>query len=322
MAATTSTVEKLRYHKIIIMTDADVDGAHIRTLLLTFFYRQMRELIDRGHIYIAQPPLYKIKRGSSEQYLKNERSLEDYLIGAGTDDAVLTSRDGVAHSGGDLLHIVQQARDIVHAIAGLNTRYNRSIVEQAAIVGGLDPEALLDPARAATVIARVVRRLDRLADEVERGWQGQSDGQGGLVFTRTVRGVTESHALDAQMLVSADARKIRSTVDKVEDLYGGVAKFTRKDVTTDIYGPASLFEAVSAVGRKGVSLQRYKGLGEMNPGQLWETTLDPNVRTLLQVQIKESDDHDRLFSELMGDLVEPRRDFIQNNALNVANLDV
>ncbi len=314
--------DKLRYHKIIIMTDADVDGAHIRTLLLTFFYRQMRELIDRGHIYIAQPPLYKIKRGSSEQYLKDERALEDYLIDTGTDDAVLTTRDGVAHAGEDLLQIVKQAREIVHAIEGLNTRYNRSLIEQAAIVGGLDAEALLDPARTATVIERVVRRLDRLADEVERGWQGQSDGQGGLSFTRTIRGVTEVHAIDAQLLASADARKIRQTVEKLADLYGGVAKLARKEQSFDIYGPSSLFGAINAVGRKGISLQRYKGLGEMNPSQLWETTLDPNVRTLLQVQIKESDDHDRLFSNLMGDLVEPRREFIQENALSVANLDV
>lgn len=314
--------DKLRYHKIIIMTDADVDGAHIRTLLLTFFYRQMRELIDRGHVYIAQPPLYKIKRGSSEQYLKDERALEDYLIDTGTDEAVLKTRDGVEHAGEDLLSIVRQAREIVHAIEGVNTRYNRSLIEQASIVGGLDAEALLDPARTATVIERVVRRLDRLADEVERGWSGVSDGQGGLTFTRTIRGVTESHAIDAQLLASADARKVRATVDKLADLYGGVAKLTRRDQSFDIYGPSSLFGAINTVGRKGISLQRYKGLGEMNPGQLWETTLDPNVRTLLQVQIKESDDHDRLFSNLMGDLVEPRRDFIQDNALSVANLDV
>ncbi len=314
--------DKLRYHKIIIMTDADVDGAHIRTLLLTFFYRQMRELIDRGHVYIAQPPLYKIKRGSSEQYLKDERALEDYLINTGTDEAVLKTRDGVEHAGEDLLSIVRQAREIVHAIEGVNTRYNRSLIEQAAIVGGLDAEALLDPERTATVIERVVRRLDRLAEEVERGWSGASDGQGGLIFTRTIRGVTESHAIDAQLLASADARKVRATVEKLSDLYGGVAKLTRKDQSFDIYGPSSLFGAINTVGRKGISLQRYKGLGEMNPGQLWETTLDPNVRTLLQVQIKDSDDHDRLFSNLMGDLVEPRRDFIQDNALSVANLDV
>jgi DNA gyrase subunit B len=314
--------DKLRYHKIIIMTDADVDGAHIRTLLLTFFYRQMRELLDRGHVYIAQPPLYKIKRGSSEQYLKDERSLEDYLIGAGTDDAVLTTRDGVAHAGEDLLSIVRQAREIVHAIESVNTRYNRSLIEQAAIVGGLDAEALVDPARSATVIERVVRRLDRLADEVERGWHGESDGQGGLTFSRTIRGVTETHALDSQLLASSDVRRIRALVDKLGDLYGGVAKLTRKAESFDIFGPFSLFSSVSTTGRKGISLQRYKGLGEMNPEQLWETTLDPNARTLLQVQVKDSDDHDQLFSELMGDLVEPRREFIQDNALSVANLDV
>ncbi len=314
--------DKLRYHKIIIMTDADVDGAHIRTLLLTFFYRQMRELIDRGHVYIAQPPLYKIKRGSSEQYLKDERSLEDYLINTGGDDAVLTTRDGVSHAGEDLLQIVRQAREIVHAIEGLNTRYNRSIIEQAAIVGGLNADALADPNTANAVVERVARRLDRISDEVERGWTGQSDGQGGLSFSRTVRGVAETHAIDAQLLASADARRIRATVEKLEDLYGGVARLTRKEQSFDIYGPGSLFSAITTIGRKGVSLQRYKGLGEMNPGQLWETTLDPNVRTLLQVQIKDSDDHDRLFSELMGDLVEPRRDFIQDNALSVANLDV
>ncbi len=314
--------DKLRYHKIIIMTDADVDGAHIRTLLLTFFYRQMRTLIDRGHIYIAQPPLYKLKRGQSEQYLKDERALEDYLIEAGTDEAVLTTRDGVAHAGPDLLGIARQARELVHTIEGLNTRYNRSLIEQAAIVGGLNADMLLDAEQAQAVADRIARRLDRLADEVERGWTGAPDGQGGMIFTRTVRGVTERHAIDAQLLASADARRIRQLVDRLDDIYGGVAQIKRKDLVTDIYGPASLFAAVSAAGRKGISLQRYKGLGEMNPEQLWETTLDPNARTLLQVQIKETDDHDRLFSELMGDLVEPRRDFIQDNALNVANLDV
>src|SRR5690554_5480472 len=302
-------IDKLRYHKIIIMTDADVDGAHIRTLLLTFFYRQMRELIDRGHVYIAQPPLYKIKRGSSEQYLKDERSLEDYLLDTGTDEALLTTRSGSTHAGADLLAIARQARDIVHAIGGLNTRYNRSIIEQAAIVGGLDAEAPADPEKAQAVASRVANRLDRVTEEVERGWVGQSDGEDGLVFTRTVRGVTETHAIDAQLLASADARKIRQIVESLGDLYGGVARLVRKDQGFDIFGPSSLFEAVMATGRKGLSLQRYKGLGEMNPGQLWETTLDPDARTLLQVQIKESDDHDRLFSELMGDLVEPRREF-------------
>jgi DNA gyrase subunit B len=315
-------IDKLRYHKIIIMTDADVDGAHIRTLLLTFFYRQMRELLDRGHIYIAQPPLYKIKRGSSEQYLKDERSLEDYLMDTGSDDAVLIARDGSRQAGADLLATVRQARDIVRAIDNLNTRYNRQMVEQAAIVGGLDTDALADPATAEAVAERVAGRLDRVSDEVERGWEGRPDGQGGLVLSRTLRGVTESHSIDSQLLQSADARKIRQLVERLGDLYGGVAKLERKDQSHEIFGPASLLETVMTLGRKGISLQRYKGLGEMNPEQLWETTLDPNARTLLQVQIKEGTDADLLFTQLMGDLVEPRRDFINDNALSVANLDV
>jgi DNA gyrase subunit B len=315
-------IDKLRYHRIIIMTDADVDGAHIRTLLLTFFYRQMRELIDRGHIYIAQPPLYKVKRGSSEQYLKDERALEDYLIDGGADEARLTTQAGSVHTGNDLLDIVRQARDIVHQIDGFNTRYSRIMLEQAAIVGALDPDALADPARIGEIAQRMANRMDRVSDEVERGWTAESDGQGGLVLSRVVRGVRESHELDANLLNSADARKMRQMIERTGDLYRGTPTLVRKDVSTPIHGPSSLFAAVSAAGRKGISLQRYKGLGEMNPEQLWETTLDPNVRTLLKVEIKDSDDHDRLFSELMGDLVEPRRDFIQSNALNVANLDI
>jgi DNA gyrase subunit B len=315
-------VDKLRYHRIIIMTDADVDGAHIRTLLLTFFYRQMPQLIERGHIYIAQPPLYKVKRGSSEQYIKDERGLEDYLIEAGVEDAEFTTRDGETHFGPGLLELVRQAREIVHAVDSLNTKYNRKIVEQAAIVGGLDPEALLDAEKATAVAVRIANRLDRISDEVERGWQGTPDGQGGLTFTRTVRGVTETHHIDAQLLASSDARKIRAIVERQGTLYHGVPRLERKDARTDIHGPSSLFGAVTAAGRKGFTLQRYKGLGEMNPGQLWETTLDPNARTLLKVEIKEGSDADLVFTQLMGDLVEPRREFIEDNALSVANLDI
>ncbi|HTN63063.1 MAG TPA: DNA topoisomerase (ATP-hydrolyzing) subunit B [Devosia sp.] len=314
--------DKLRYHKIIIMTDADVDGAHIRTLLLTFFYRQTPELIERGHIYIAQPPLYKVKRGQSEQYLKDERALEDYLLTSGLDEAVFTTRDGVAHAGPDLLSILQQARDIVHAIGNLNTRYNRSLVEQAAIVGGLDPEGLSDPARINVTMERVANRLDRISDELERGWTGSVTDEEGLSFSRTVRGVSETHQLDQALLQSADARKLRQLAERLDELYGGVPTLNRKGDVTPIYGPSSLFKGVTDAGRKGVSLQRYKGLGEMNPSQLWETTLDPNARTLLKVEIRETDEADSIFTALMGDLVEPRRDFIQDNALSVSNLDV
>jgi DNA gyrase subunit B len=315
-------IDKLRYHKIIIMTDADVDGAHIRTLLLTFFYRQMRELIDRGHVYIAQPPLYKVKRGSSEQYLKNERSLEDYLIEGGVNEASFRTEAGSVHAGQDLLDIVHQARDIVHQIETFDTRYSRRILEQAAIVGALDPEAVVDPARAVEIGNRIAQRLDLISDEVERGWTGEPDGQGGFVFTRTIRGVTERHEFDANLLASADARKMRQLIERTGGVFAGVATLVKKESSAQIYGPSSLYDTVAAAGRKGISLQRYKGLGEMNPEQLWETTLDPNIRTLLKVEIKEVDEANLLFSELMGDLVEPRREFIQDNALNVANLDV
>ncbi|MFD2648058.1 DNA topoisomerase (ATP-hydrolyzing) subunit B [Devosia albogilva] len=313
--------DKLRYHKIIIMTDADVDGAHIRTLLLTFFYRQTPELLERGHIYIAQPPLYKATRGRSEQYLKDEAALDKYLMEAGLEDAVFKTRDGIEHAGPDLLAITQQARDIVHAVDNLNTRYNRNLVEQAAIVGGLDPEAIDDPARVDEVLTRVSNRLDRISDELERGWTGEVTDDG-VVFSRTVRGVTERHILDQALLQSADARKLRQLAERLDELYGGVPTLTRKGDTQPIYGPGSLFKAVTDAGRKGVSLQRYKGLGEMNAEQLWETTLDPNARTLLQVHIDESSEADQIFTALMGDLVEPRRDFIQDNALSVSNLDV
>jgi len=314
--------DKLRYHKIIIMTDADVDGAHIRTLLLTFFYRQTPELIERGHIYIAQPPLYKATRGRSEQYLKDERALEDYLLDAGLDEAVLRTRNGAEHAGADLLAILNQARDITYAINNLNTRYNRSLVEQAAIVGGLDPEGIADPAKAEATMIRIANRLDRISDELERGWQGSVTDDEGLAFSRTVRGVTESHQLDKALLHSADARKLRQLAERLDEVYGGVPTLSRKGENTPIHGPSSLFKAVTDAGRKGVSLQRYKGLGEMNASQLWETTLDPNARTLLKVEIDETSQADQIFTALMGDLVEPRRDFIQENALNVSNLDV
>ncbi len=314
-------IDKLRYHKIIIMTDADVDGAHIRTLLLTFFYRQMPEIIERGHLYIAQPPLYKIKRGQSEQYLKDERALEDYLLVTGTDDAVFTSSSG-DHAGPELLSLAEQARDFVHATDLLNSNYNRTIVEQATIAGALDVDAINDPQKATTLANAVAARLDAMADDVERGWQGESDGMDGLRFWRTVRGVEESHTLDASFLASADARKLRQFTADLQEYYATTGKFVRKDVSTDIFGPFALFNAVTSFGRKGISMQRYKGLGEMNPEQLWETTLDVNARTLLQVRMSESESADETFSQLMGDLVEPRREFIQNNALNVSNLDI
>ncbi|WP_029077044.1 DNA topoisomerase (ATP-hydrolyzing) subunit B [Kaistia adipata] len=316
------TPEKLRYHKIIIMTDADVDGAHIRTLLLTFFFRQMPELIERGHVYIAQPPLYKVTKGRSEQYLKNERALEDYLIQQGLDEAALHLDDGEVRAGVDLDHLVQDARQVAQILNGIHTRYDRGIVEQAAIAGGLDPALLESKELALQAAHAIAARLDRIADETERGWTGALGPEGGYQFEREVRGVREVQTIDMALIDSADARKLHSIAIRMKDVFAKPSALRRRDVSTDIFGPRSLLEAVFATGRKGIQLQRYKGLGEMNASQLWETTLDPNVRSLLQVKIKEADAADDLFTKLMGDEVEPRREFIQDNALSVVNLDV
>jgi DNA gyrase subunit B len=313
--------EKVRYHKIIIMTDADVDGSHIRTLLLTFFYRQMRELIDRGHLFIAQPPLYKITRGKSEQYLKDERALEDYLIATGLEDSVLRLASGEHRAGADLKSLVEQARSIRNLLNGLHSRYNRRVVEQAAIAGVLTPDIFGDPRKAVEASRYIARRLDALSEETERGWEGEFREGEGFRFQRNVRGVSEVAALDQALLGSADARKLDEHAVTLQQVYPRPAILSRKDEETPIHGPVALFDAITDAGRKGISLQRYKGLGEMNPGQLWETTLDTNARSLLQVNVKEIDEANILFDELMGDKVEPRRAFIEQNAL-AASVDV
>ncbi len=318
--------EKLRYHKIIIMTDADVDGAHIRTLLLTFFFRQMPELIERGHLYIAQPPLYKVMRGKSALYLKDERAFESYLIDQGLDEARLELSTGEVRTGTDLRGAIDDALAVRTLISGLHSRYSRTVAEQAAIAGALNPAVLADTARAVAAANEVARRLDDVADETERGWTGRinpsNDGGGGLVFERMVRGVQETAVLDAALIGSADARQLDRYSARLKEVYSNRPKLIRKDVSEMISGPMKLLEMVFATGRKGVTMQRYKGLGEMNAEQLWETTLDPNARSLLQVKVHDATDADSLFSRLMGDEVEPRREFIQENALSVANLDV
>ena len=313
---------KLRYHKIIIMTDADVDGSHIRTLLLTFFYRQMVSLIEQGHLFIAQPPLYRVKRGQTERYLKDEKALEDYLISEGLADAVLFTGDKAARGGGDLRDIVETARKIGGILKGLHSRYPRFIIEQAAIAGALSPKVLKDTKQAQAAAAYIAKRLDALAEETERGWHGEALTEGGLRFWRELRGVMESHLVDGPFIASADALKLDQLAEHLQEVYAKPATFKRKDISIVVHGPSELLEAVMAGGRKGLTLQRYKGLGEMNPEQLWETTLDLDTRTILQVKIKEGEDADDIFSRLMGDVVEPRREFIQANALSVANLDV
>ncbi|MFM9975282.1 MAG: DNA topoisomerase (ATP-hydrolyzing) subunit B [Beijerinckiaceae bacterium] len=307
--------DKVRYHKIIIMTDADVDGSHIRTLLLTFFFRQMPELIERGYIYIAQPPLYKAAKGKTEVYLKDQRAYEDYLLDGGLDNAVLRAASG-DRAGPDLRALVDEARLVRTVLTGLHSRYDRTAVEQAAVAGALRTDAV-NPAMA----DMIARRLDILADEFEKGWSGEVHDSGYLL-KRIVRGVTQVVSLDHQLLASADARKLNERAASLGDAYARPAIFNRRGKDLIVNGPVSLFNAVKESGSDGVRLQRYKGLGEMNPGQLWETTLDRNARSLLQVKIKEADEADDIFVKLMGDVVEPRRAFIQENALNVANLDV
>ena len=319
-------IEKLRYHKIIIMTDADVDGAHIRTLLLTFFFRQMPEVVEGGYLYIAQPPLYKVTRGKSSQYLKDEAAFEDYLIDSGLDEASLTLGGGEVRAGQDLRATIDDALAVRQLINGLHTRYNRAVVEQAAIAGGLNPALFDDLGRAGAMAQKIAERLDLIAEDTERGWSGRTatsnEGPGGYIFERTVRGVKEHVALDMSLLNSADARAIDRFAARLGEVYGQPPVLRRKEASETISGPMALLDAVFNAGKKGLTMQRYKGLGEMNAEQLWETTLDPNVRSLLQVRISEATEADALFSRLMGDEVEPRREFIQENALSVANLDV
>ena len=314
-------LEKLRYHKIIIMTDADVDGSHIRTLLLTFFFRQMRAIIETGHLFIAQPPLFKVKRGQSEQYLKDERALEDYLVEAGLDGATLTLANGEARAGADLRALVEEARALRRLLDGLHSRYNRALVEQAALSGALRPLSSADDPDGAARAQLLAERMNAIAEETERGWSGRLEANG-YILVREVRGVRQAAALDAGLLASADARRLDEHARPLSEAFADRATFVRRGETTVITGPSELLEAVNAAGRKGVAFQRYKGLGEMNKDQLWETTLDREARTLLQVKIREVDEADDIFVKLMGDIVEPRREFIQDNALSVSNLDV
>jgi DNA gyrase subunit B len=310
---------KLRYHKIVIMTDADVDGAHIRTLLLTFFFRQMPQLIEGGHLYIAEPPLFKVARGKSEVYLKDKPALEDYLIAQGVEGAMLRLTTGEEIMGADLARIVAEARVVRRSLQAFPTHYPQHILEQATIAGALLAEALA--ANPQALADSVARRLDLIAVEYERGWEGRPTQDGGLRLARSLRGVEEVRRLDGAVLRSGEARRLAGHTQSLQDVYGQPAELVRRDRKQKIYGPVDLLTAILTEGEKGLSLQRYKGLGEMNPDQLWETTLDPEARTLLQVKIDDLAEADDIFTKLMGDVVEPRRDFIQRNALSVENLD-
>ncbi|MEE9272250.1 MAG: DNA topoisomerase (ATP-hydrolyzing) subunit B [Robiginitomaculum sp.] len=304
-------IEKLRYHKVVIMTDADVDGAHIRTLLLTFFYRQMPELIERGYLYIAQPPLYKVERGKSARYLKDQEELDNYLIEMGSGNATLTLGSGAVIAGEDLKRVAGEALQVQTLINRLKSKTSDTIIAQLAISGALSAEAGEKEAKDAA------RHLDRVADEGEDGWSGRFDDDGTLVMKREVRGVMERVALRPSFRDSADARRLHKMATALSETYGDTGMFRRgEEDAVEIYDPAQLLEIIFAGGRKGFKIQRYKGLGEMNPDQLWETTLDENARSLLQVKVGTADGADDLFTKLMGDIVEPRRDFIIEHALD------
>ncbi|MBL4693716.1 MAG: DNA gyrase subunit B, partial [Magnetovibrio sp.] len=299
-----------------------VDGSHIRTLLLTFFYRQMREVIEKGFLYIAQPPLYRVKRGKSEVYLKDDSALEDYLFNTAVDEGtVFTGFDGTQVAGGDLRNLLDSA----HIASGLLTDISKhlplAMVEQAAILGALKTDLLRDEDQAKAVGERLAARMDALENELERGWLASVRDDGGLELTRTLRGVTETHVLGAAVLHSAEARKLDKMAPDLHKTYEHHGNLKAKEVDYAIRGPVDLVGRVTELARKGLGVQRYKGLGEMNPEQLWETTLDPNVRILLQVKVDHVEAAEEAFTTLMGDNVEPRRIFIQENALKVANLD-
>jgi DNA gyrase subunit B len=312
-------IGKLRYHKVVIMTDADVDGAHIRTLLLTFFFRQMPELIEGGYLYIAQPPLYKVSRGKSEVYLKDQAALDDYLIQQGVEGAVLRLGSGAEIAGADLMRVVDEARAVKRSLDVYPIHYPRHILEQAAIAGAFRAGAVdQDLQRVAETVAT---RLDLIALEYEKGWQGRVTQDKGIRLSRVLRGVEELRTIDGAMLRSGESRRLGTHTEGLQEVYHEPATLVRKDRTQMIFGPLDLLRAILAEGEKGLALQRYKGLGEMNPEQLWETTLDPDARTLLQVRVNDVAEAEDIFSRLMGDAVEPRREFIQQNALQVENLD-
>ncbi len=307
---------KLRYHRIVIMTDADVDGSHIRTLLLTFFFRQMRELIERGHLYIAQPPLYRAKRGNDERYLKDDSAMEVFLLDKALGDARLTYSDGTVLETDELRDEVRLLREATMNLRRLSSVIPIALLEQAAISGVLNSN--IDRALAAA--PNFAARLNAVSLPTERGWVVSADA--GLTLSRTVRGVAERYALDPSALRSAEARWLAERSEILARKFAEPAKLKLDSQEPTVAGPASAFERMIAHGRRGLSIQRFKGLGEMNPDQLWQTTLDPAIRTMLQVKIGDSEDAAQVFSTLMGDVVEPRRDFIVGNALKVANLDV
>ena len=316
-------IEKLRYHKVIIMTDADVDGAHIRTLLLTFFYRQMPELIEKGYLYIAQPPLYKVSRGKSEVYLKDDPALEDYLIAQTLEEMVLTLGNGTQIAGNDLADLVETTRNVNRVLVHVPNRYNKEIIEELAVLGALNEDVLVRGNGVEKVLETVTSRLNARAGVGEDNWSAKLDENGnGVIFVQEIRGIKDVYRIDAVFIASAEACRLNEAAIQRAEVFEQTSTITKKEEGHELHLPSELLKFIIKYGRKGLSIQRYKGLGEMNPDQLWETTLDPDARSLLKVKVDHADTADEIFSKLMGDVVEPRREFIQDNALSVGNLDV
>lgn len=315
--------DKCRYHKIIIMADADVDGSHIRTLLLTFFYRQMPELIERGYVYIAQPPLYKVKKGNSIIYIKNEREMDNYLNRGGCDDATLIKADGEQIMGEDLISVVEQNRKAHSLIVNLSKNVPEKIVEQMAIMGVFSPALRANPDEMNKTLAALADRMNSLEAEYDKGWVVELEENHDIKFSRTLRGVTETHIIELKVQESQEAQMLNEMSAFLKDSFEHPSTLVSKQgLEKKISGPVALIDAIIAAAKRGITVSRYKGLGEMNPEQLWETTLDPEARSLLQVKINQMEEADETFATLMGDVVEPRKEFIQDNALNVVNLDI
>lgn len=312
-------IEKARYHKIVIMTDADVDGAHIRTLILTFFYRQMPQLIEKGYLYIAQPPLYRIKRGNKSVYLKDNKGLHDYLVNEALDGTVLKTASGVQRAGEDLRDVIEKCSEFTRLVKSLSRRLPANVIQSTALAGALSASSIGDVAKAEKIAQRLNDSTDAI---VEAHWNGSVDEEGQFVLSRQVRGVTEKVIIDKGTLTAPEVPDINALVTELTAIFDGKLTLENKNNSSPVNTPSSLLDAVMEIGKKGVTVQRFKGLGEMNPDQLWETTLDPANRTLLQVKVGDADSAEEVFSTLMGGVVEPRRDFIQENALKVSNLDV
>ena len=312
-------IEKLRYHKIIIMTDADVDGAHIRTLLLTFFYRRMQDLIKAGYLYIAQPPLYKVNKGKSEVYLKDDLALQNYLIDMGIEDSTLNINNGTIVAGPDLQRVVLLTKKIKKIIESFPSNIPSFIFEQVAMAGALSKETLENDT--IKVENNISKRLDGISSEYEKGWFCKYTKEKDLEISRTLRGVKNIYLLENNIFLKKEASLLNSLSKEMLEVFDKEVIFTKKEKSFKLHSPSELLNLILKQGEKGLSLQRYKGLGEMNADQLWETTLDPDSRSLLQVKIEQSAEEGTTFSDLMGDDVEPRRIFIQEQALNVSNLD-